>query len=75
MLESDDVDCLASRGCCPKVVEDITEGDVFEEGGFVFKTNHPGFFHAGENEFLPDALGGLDGHLAIKLAGPVILLA
>ena len=68
MLESNDVDQLASRACCPEVIEDITEGDVLEEGGFVFKTNHPCFFHAGENECLPEALGGLDGRLAIELA-------
>ena len=33
-MESDGVDRLASRACCPKVVEDITEVDVLEEGGF-----------------------------------------
>ena len=48
---------------------------MLEEGGFVFKENHPRFFHMGENEFLPDALGGSDGRLSIKLAGPVLFLA
>ena len=73
-MDSNDLDCLASRACFPEVVEDITEGDVLEEGGFVFKANHPRFFHAGENEFLPGALGVLDGRLVIKLAGPVLFL-
>ena len=75
MMDSDNVDCLDYHACCPKLVEDITKDDVLEEGGFVFKTNHPRFFHAGENEFLPDALGGLDGRLDIELAGPVLFLA
>ena len=48
------------------------EGDVLEEGGFVFKANHPRLFHAGENEFLPDAIGSSDGRLVIKLAGTII---
>ena len=56
------------------MAEDIAEGDVLEEGGFVFKANHPRFFHAGEDEFLPDALGSSDGRLAIKLAGTVLFL-
>ena len=34
-----------------------------------FKANNPCFFHAGEDEFIPYALGGLDGRLEIKLAG------
>ena len=48
---------------------------MLEEGGFIFKMNYPRFSHVGENKFLPDALGGSDGPLAIKLAGPVIFLA
>ena len=48
---------------------------MLKEDGFVFKANHPRFFHAGENEFLPDVLGVLDGRLAIEIAGPVLLLA
>ena len=69
-MESDYIYCLASCACCPKVVEDIAEGNVLEEGGFIFQTNNPRFFHVGEDEFLPHALGGLDGRLTIKLAGP-----
>ena len=55
--------------------DDITEVDVLEEGGFVFKANHPRLFHTGDKEFLPSAIGGSDGCLAIDLAGPVLLLA
>ena len=62
------VDCLSARALCPKVVEEIVEGNVLEEGGFVFKENHPLFVHAGEDKFLPHAIGGSDGCLAIKLA-------
>ena len=65
LLESDDVNCLASRACCPKVIEDITESDVLEEDGFVFNMNHPRLFHSGEHKFLPDAIGGSDGRLEI----------
>ena len=43
------------------------EGDVLEEAGFVLKENHPRSFHMGENEFLPNALGGSDGCLTIEL--------
>ena len=68
-MKSDGVDRLASRACCPKVVEDITEVDVLEEGGFFLKANHARFFHAGENEFVPDTLGGSDGCLANKSFG------
>ena len=75
MLGAYYVGSLASRACCPEVVKDITEDGVLEEGGFVFKTNHPHFFHVGENEFLPHALGGSNGRLAIKLAGLFFLLA
>ena len=75
LLESDNVNRLASRACFPKVVEDITEVDVLKEGGFIFKSNHPRFFHAGENKFLPNAIGNSNGHLAIKIAGPVLFLA
>ena len=74
MLEANDVDCLASRACSPEVIEDITEVDVLEEGGFVFKTNHPRLFHSGEHKFLPEALSGTDGRFSIDLAGPVLLL-
>ena len=56
------------------MVKDISEGDVFEEGGFIFKANHPHFFHAGENKFIPDALGGSNDCLAIKFAAPVLFL-
>ena len=56
------------------MIKDITEGDVLEEGGFVFKTNRPHLFRAGENEFFPKTLGGLDGHLVIELAVPVLSL-
>ena len=73
-MEADDVDCLSSCGCCPDAIEDITEGDVLEEGGFVFKTNHPRLFHLGEHEFLPGSLGGTNGRLVIDLVGPVLLL-
>ena len=48
---------------------------MLEEGGFVFKANHPLFFHARDNEFLPNAISGSDGRLAIELAGPVLFLA
>ena len=74
-MESYDVNRLASRACFPEVVGDITEGDVLEEDGFVFKANHPRFFHAGENEFLPNAISGSDGLLSINLAVPVLFLA
>ena len=74
-MKADDGNFLAYCACCPEVIEDVTEGDVLEEGGFVFKTNHPRLFNSGEHEFLPDALGGTDGRLAIELAGPVLLLA
>ena len=57
------------------MVEEIAEGKVIDEGGFVFQANHPRFFHAGEDEFLSNALGGSDGLLAIKLAGPCFILA
>ena len=73
-MDSDDFNCLASRACCHKVIDNIMEGDVLEEVGFVFKTNHPRLFHSGEHEFLPDTLGGSDGRLAIELAGTVLLL-
>ena len=48
---------------------------MHEEGVLVFKTNHPRLFHSGEHEFLPNALSGTDGPLAIEFAGPVLLLA
>ena len=48
---------------------------MLEEGGFVFKTNHPRLFDSGVQEVIPGALGGSDGRLAIDLAGTVILLA
>ena len=68
-MDSNYVNCLASRACCPEVVKDIADSNMIEEGGFVFKANHLRFFHAGEDEFLPPALSGLDGRLTIKLAG------
>ena len=69
-MDSYHVDSLSDRAQCSKVVEEIVEGNMLEEGGFIFKANHPRFFHTGEDEFLSHALGGLDGRLAIKLARP-----
>ena len=57
------------------MIEDITEVDVLEEGGFVFKTNNTRLFHLGEHDFLTDTFVGLDGRLAIDIVGPVLLLA
>ena len=74
-MEIDDVDRLASRDCCPEVIEDFTEGDVLQEDGFILKTKQPRLFHLGEHELLPNALCGTDGRLTIKLEGPVLLLS
>ena len=74
-MESKDVYRLTSCSFCPEVIKDITKGDVFEEVGFAFKTNHPRLFHSGEQEFLLDALGGFDCSLGINLSGPVLLLS
>ena len=68
LLEANAVDCFSSRACCPEVIKDITEGDVLEEGGFVFNMNHPHLFHLGDHEFLLDTIEGSDGPLEIKLA-------
>ena len=50
------VDSLSSYARCSNVFEEIAEGNVLGEGGFIFQVNHPLFFHAGEDEFLSQAL-------------------
>ena len=70
LLDAYHVDSLSARASCTKVVEEIVEGNMLEEGGLIFQANHPHFFHVRAEEFLSHALGGSDGRLAIKLAGP-----
>ena len=75
MLEDYYVNRLSACARFPEVVEEIADGNVLEEGGFVFWENQPRFFHAGEDEFLPYALGGSYGRLESNLAGLCFILA
>ena len=74
-MEAYYVDILSAHACFSEVVEEIAEGNVLEEGGFVFQANHPCFFHAGEDKFFYHALGGSEGRLEINLVGSCFLLA
>ena len=47
-MEAYHCNSLYARACCSKVVDGIADGNMLEEGGFVFQANYSRFFHAGE---------------------------